>query len=212
MLLFVLLRLFSVVTCHVSTDTHCVFLNAFLYHQACKSYEEVNTLYVTGVSWTWASSKLIKLVITFIVGWTLKFYMLFSFKKFLILDLIVSVGGWIFSFQNKSLFLSWTWSMSGTISCSFMKPFSGIYKIHKIKSLQELRCREEDLNRAQLQQRMHEEQLRQKEQELHAREIDLLERELDFMIKQQTPTPLKRKGKICRIKVWHTLCISLLYL
>lgn len=57
-----------------------------------------------------------------------------------------------------------------------------------------MRCREEDLNRAQLQQRMHEEQLRQKEQELHAREIDLLERELHFMISQQTPTPNKRKG------------------
>lgn len=58
-----------------------------------------------------------------------------------------------------------------------------------------MRCREEDLNRAQHLQKMHEEQLRQKEQELHAREIDLLERELHFMIKQQTPTPIKRKGK-----------------
>lgn len=65
----------------------------------------------------------------------------------------------------------------------------------------ELRCREEDLNRAQLQQRMHEEQLRQKEQELHAREIDLLERELHFMIKQQTPTPIKRKGKFKRSRL-----------
>ncbi|XP_030745564.1 mitogen-activated protein kinase kinase kinase 11-like isoform X3 [Sitophilus oryzae] len=59
----------------------------------------------------------------------------------------------------------------------------------------ELRSREEDLNRAQLQQRMHEELLRQKEQELHAREMDILKRELNFMIIQQTPTPKKRKGK-----------------
>ncbi|CAG9860928.1 unnamed protein product [Phyllotreta striolata] len=66
---------------------------------------------------------------------------------------------------------------------------------------EELRCREEDLNRAQLQQRLHEEQLRQKEQELHAREIDLLERELHFMIKQQTPTPIKRKGKFKRSRL-----------
>ncbi|KAJ8944353.1 hypothetical protein NQ318_011485 [Aromia moschata] len=66
---------------------------------------------------------------------------------------------------------------------------------------EELRCREEDLNRAQLQQRMHEEQLRQKEQELHAREIDLLERELDFMIKQRAPTPIKRKGKFKRSRL-----------
>ncbi|KAF5308833.1 hypothetical protein FQR65_LT00533 [Abscondita terminalis] len=65
----------------------------------------------------------------------------------------------------------------------------------------ELRCREEDLNRAQLQQRLHEEQLRQKEQELQAREIDLLERELHFMIKQQTPTPNKRKGKFKRSRL-----------
>lgn len=56
---------------------------------------------------------------------------------------------------------------------------------------------------------MHEEQLRQKEQELQAREIDLLERELHFMIKQQTPTPNKRKGKCREIysvqfaKKWH---------
>lgn len=58
-----------------------------------------------------------------------------------------------------------------------------------------MRCREEDLNRAQHLQKMHEEQLRQKEQELHAREIDLLERELHFIIRQQqTPTPIKRKG------------------
>ncbi|XP_017782387.1 PREDICTED: mitogen-activated protein kinase kinase kinase 11-like isoform X2 [Nicrophorus vespilloides] len=65
----------------------------------------------------------------------------------------------------------------------------------------ELRNREEDLNRAQLQQRMHEEQLRQREQELQAREIDLLERELHFMIKLQTPTPIKRKGKFKRSRL-----------
>lgn len=59
-----------------------------------------------------------------------------------------------------------------------------------------MRCREEDLNRAQLQQRQHEELLRQREQELAAREIDLLERELYFMIRQNTPTPNKRKGKV----------------
>jgi mitogen-activated protein kinase kinase kinase 9 len=52
-----------------------------------------------------------------------------------------------------------------------------------------------------MKQRMHEEQLRQKEQELQAREIDLLERELHFMIKQQTPTPIKRKGKFKRSRL-----------
>ncbi|XP_076252748.1 mitogen-activated protein kinase kinase kinase 10-like isoform X1 [Rhynchophorus ferrugineus] len=63
----------------------------------------------------------------------------------------------------------------------------------------ELRSREEDLNKAQLKQRMHEEQLKQKEQELHAREMDILKRELNFiMIQQRTPTPIKRKGKFKR--------------
>ncbi|XP_022912738.1 mitogen-activated protein kinase kinase kinase 10-like isoform X2 [Onthophagus taurus] len=59
----------------------------------------------------------------------------------------------------------------------------------------ELRCREEDLYKAQIQHKMHEEKLRKREQELQAREYELLERELDFMIKQQAPTPKKRKGK-----------------
>lgn len=79
--------------------------------------------------------------------------------------------------------------------------------------MQELRCREEDLNRAQLQQRLHEEQLRQKEQELQAREIDLLERELHLMITQQTPTPNKRKGVYyVRVRRWlfyKNLCVHL---
>jgi len=64
---------------------------------------------------------------------------------------------------------------------------------------QELRCREEELTKAQLQQQLQEENLRQREQELAAREIDLLERELHIMIiQQQTPTPKKRKGKFKR--------------
>lgn len=60
-----------------------------------------------------------------------------------------------------------------------------------------MRCREEELTKAQVQQRQHEENLRQREQELAAREIDLLERELTVMIIQQqnTPTPNKRRGK-----------------
>lgn len=60
--------------------------------------------------------------------------------------------------------------------------------------MQELRCREEDLNRVEVQQLIHEQELRQKEQELHEREIELIKRELYFMIEQQTPVPKKRKG------------------
>nr|CAD7594998.1 unnamed protein product [Timema genevievae] len=66
----------------------------------------------------------------------------------------------------------------------------------------ELRCREEELTKAQLQQKLLEEHLRQREQELAAREIDLLERELHIMIiQQQTPTPNKRKGKFKRSRL-----------
>lgn len=66
----------------------------------------------------------------------------------------------------------------------------------------ELRCREEELTKAQLQQKLVEQHLRQKEQELAAREIDLLERELHIMmIQQQTPTPNKRRGKFKRSRL-----------
>lgn len=60
-----------------------------------------------------------------------------------------------------------------------------------------MRCREEELSKAQVQQKQQEENLRQREQELAAREIDLLERELTVMIIQQqtVPTPNMRKGK-----------------
>ncbi|KAG1654165.1 Mitogen-activated protein kinase kinase kinase 9 [Nymphon striatum] len=62
----------------------------------------------------------------------------------------------------------------------------------------ELRCREEELTKAVLQQKLHEEFLKKREQELVEREIDLLERELNIIILQQQqgkPTPNKRKGK-----------------
>ncbi|CAG9819837.1 unnamed protein product [Phaedon cochleariae] len=79
-------------------------------------------------------------------------------------------------------------------------PYKGIDTL-AVAMNKELRCREEDLNRAQLQQRRHEEQLRQKEQWLDAREMELIERELHLMIKQQTPTPIKRKGKFKRSRL-----------
>jgi hypothetical protein len=68
-------------------------------------------------------------------------------------------------------------------------------------ALQELRCREEELTKAALQQKIQEELLKKREQELASREIDLLERELNILILQQVmhkPTPRKRKkgGKI----------------
>lgn len=67
---------------------------------------------------------------------------------------------------------------------------------------QELRCREEELTKAQLQQKLIEQHLKQKEQELAEREIHLLERELQIMfIQQQTPTPNKRKGKFKRSRL-----------
>lgn len=67
----------------------------------------------------------------------------------------------------------------------------------------ELRCREEELTKAQLQQKLVEQHLRQKEQELAAREIDLLGRELHIMMiqQQQIPTPNKRRGKFKRSRL-----------
>lgn len=76
--------------------------------------------------------------------------------------------------------------------------FLAICKICVPIFLQELRCREEELTKALLQQKVHEELLKKREIELHEREIDLLERELNVMILQQQqdrPTPKKRKGK-----------------
>ncbi|KAI8431920.1 hypothetical protein MSG28_004466 [Choristoneura fumiferana] len=50
------------------------------------------------------------------------------------------------------------------------------------KKEKELRCREEELSRAQLQQRLMEQNLAQKERELEKREIDLAARELHILI------------------------------
>ncbi|XP_049944241.1 mitogen-activated protein kinase kinase kinase 10-like [Schistocerca serialis cubense] len=75
----------------------------------------------------------------------------------------------------------------------------------------ELRCREEELTRAQMQQKLVEEHLRRRERELEAREIDLLERELHIMIIQQTaqaqqaPTPKRRRGKFKRNRLLRSL-------
>jgi len=63
---------------------------------------------------------------------------------------------------------------------------------------QELRSREEDLNRAAEQQKLHGDILSLREQELARREVELIERELNIMILQQIsnkPTPKKRNGK-----------------
>lgn len=75
----------------------------------------------------------------------------------------------------------------------------------------ELRCREEELTRAQLQQRLVEQNLAQKERELKAREIDLMEREFHILIvannmsQNQPPQPNKRKGKFSKIKLKDTI-------
>jgi len=75
--------------------------------------------------------------------------------------------------------------------------------------VQELRSREEELERVSLQQRMHEEALRRREHELAEREVQLVERELNVMILQQVigkPTPKKRSGKFrkSRLKLLKT--------
>ncbi|XP_037293251.1 mitogen-activated protein kinase kinase kinase 11 isoform X2 [Manduca sexta] len=78
----------------------------------------------------------------------------------------------------------------------------------------ELRCREEELTRAQLQQRLLEQNLAQKERELEMREIDLAARELHILIfasnmsHNQPPQPNKRKGKFSKIKLLKKDTIS----
>ncbi|XP_045537059.1 mitogen-activated protein kinase kinase kinase 11 [Papilio machaon] len=78
----------------------------------------------------------------------------------------------------------------------------------------ELRCREEELTRAQLQQRLLEQNLAQKERELEMREINLAARELHILIfasnmsHTQPPQPNKRKGKFSKIKLLKKDTIS----
>ena len=67
-----------------------------------------------------------------------------------------------------------------------------------VNRLQELRSREDELERAAMQHKLQEEFLRKREEELKEREIELVERELNIMILQQTmnkPVPSKRHGK-----------------
>ncbi|KAM4691074.1 mitogen-activated protein kinase kinase kinase 9 [Rhinophrynus dorsalis] len=68
----------------------------------------------------------------------------------------------------------------------------------------ELRSWEEELSRAALEQKNHEELLRRREQELAEREIDILERELNIIIHQlcqEKPKVKKRKGKFKKSKL-----------
>lgn len=71
---------------------------------------------------------------------------------------------------------------------------------------QELRCREEELKRAALEQKSHEEFLRQREQQLAQWEQDVFERELSLLIlhlnqNQEKPNVKKRKGTFKKHKL-----------
>nr|XP_023683155.1 mitogen-activated protein kinase kinase kinase 11-like [Paramormyrops kingsleyae] len=68
----------------------------------------------------------------------------------------------------------------------------------------ELRCREEELQRAALEQKSHEEFLRQREQQLARWEQDVFERELSLLIlhmNQEKPKVKKRKGTFKKHKL-----------
>lgn len=72
--------------------------------------------------------------------------------------------------------------------------------------VQELRCREEELKRAALEQKSHEEFLRQREQQLAQWEQDVFERELSLLIlhlnqNQEKPNVKKRKGTFKKHKL-----------
>jgi mitogen-activated protein kinase kinase kinase 9 len=64
-----------------------------------------------------------------------------------------------------------------------------------------LRCREEELTRARLEQRLIAQHLHQKEKELEAKEMELVQRELHMMLQQQIPTPKRRLGKFKRSRL-----------
>lgn len=71
---------------------------------------------------------------------------------------------------------------------------------------QELRCREEELKQAALEQKSHEEFLRQREQQLAQWEQDVFERELSLLIlhlnqNQEKPNVKKRKGTFKKHKL-----------
>lgn len=62
-----------------------------------------------------------------------------------------------------------------------------------------MRCREEELSRAQMEQQILEKNLKQRERDLNAREMELLKWELNMLMQQQQvspaiPTPNKRRG------------------
>lgn len=67
--------------------------------------------------------------------------------------------------------------------------------------LQELRYREDALNKTKEQQHLLAEELNQRERALDAREMDILSRELKDMITKSTPTPNKRRGKFSKTKL-----------
>ncbi len=71
--------------------------------------------------------------------------------------------------------------------------------------VQELRCREEELKRAALEQKSHEEFLRLREQQLAQWEQDVFERELSLLIlhlnHNQKPNVKKRKGTFKKHKL-----------
>lgn len=84
--------------------------------------------------------------------------------------------------------------------------FLFIFPVVLLFLLQELRCREEELKRAALEQKSHEEFLRQREQQLAQWEQDVFERELSLLIlhlnqNQEKPNVKKRKGTFKKHKL-----------
>lgn len=69
-----------------------------------------------------------------------------------------------------------------------------------------MRCREEELSRAQVQQQIAEKHLKQRERDLEAREMELLKWELNILMQQQQappaiPTPNKRRGRFLKSNI-----------
>lgn len=91
------------------------------------------------------------------------------------------------------------------MSFAFKSELSSCSKLIKISiSVQELRCKEEEISRMQQQQKREQENLMKLAQELKNRELDLLGRELKIIM-NNAPTPMKRRGKIGTSKLKASL-------
>lgn len=105
---------------------------------------------------------------------------------------------------NNSPFVTTLYETFHDLQDKWKKEIEEMFQELRVQE-QHLRSREDELERASIQQKLQEEYLHEKEESLAQRENELIERELGCLLKQQIydkPTPKKRKGifKASRLK------------